>query len=297
MSVRIICAGVATLDIVLAVDTFTTFGGKQRAREANVVGGGCAATAAVAIARLGGRPSLASRLGDDTFGRLIIDELTGEGVDCDLVRRFPSVRSSFSAVLVDAHGERHIVNYRDEELEADAAWIAAALPEFDVALGDTRWVEATTALFEVARARGKPCVLDAEGPFHHSARALQLATHAAFSAAGLCELTGLKVPSAALAGVASECGGIVSVTDGADGAYWLEGEQVLHAPGFAVQAVDTLGAGDVWHGAFALALGEQQKLDEALRFANAAAALKCETPGGRAGAPRREAVEQLLAAN
>lgn len=296
MAVRVTCAGVATLDIVLAVESFEAFGGKQRARAANVVGGGCAATAAVAIARLGGEPLLASRLGNDTFGRLIVDELTREGVNCDLVKLFPTIRSSFSAVLVDATGERHIVNYRDEELEADAAWVLEGLADFDVALGDTRWIEATTTLFEAARAHGKLCVLDAEGPFDHSDAALQLATHAAFSAAGIRALTGVDDPREALRGAASRCGGLAVVTDGANGAYWLEGDRIHHAPGFTVDAVDTLGAGDVWHGAFALGLGEGQPLSRALRFANAAAALKCQQPGGRAGAPQREAVEHLLAA-
>ena len=70
--------------------------------------------------------------------------------------------------------------------------------------------------------------------------------------------------------------------------------RIIQEPGFRVQAVDTLGAGDVWHGAFALALGEQQPIAQALRFANAAAALKCTRPGGREGIPSRAQTEAFM---
>jgi sulfofructose kinase len=88
----------------------------------------------------------------------------------------------------------------------------------------------------------------------------------------------------------------VAVTDGANGAHWRQGGGIRHRPAFAVNSVDTLAAGDVFHGGFALALAEGQDEAESMRFASAAAALKCTRFGGIAGAPGRAEVEQLLAA-
>ena len=84
------------------------------------------------------------------------------------------------------------------------------------------------------------------------------------------------------------------MTDGADDVLWLEGRAAAE-PVFAVAAVDTLGAGDVFHGAFTLALAEGRDLVHAMRFAAAAAGLKCTRVGGSAGAPTRNEVDALLA--
>ncbi|HEX8374847.1 MAG TPA: PfkB family carbohydrate kinase, partial [Geminicoccaceae bacterium] len=87
----------------------------------------------------------------------------------------------------------------------------------------------------------------------------------------------------------------LAVTAGAEGVFWLDGDaKVGHLPGHPVAAVDTLGAGDIFHAAFALALAEGRGEAEAMRFGNAAAALKCARPGGGAGAPTRGEVETFL---
>jgi len=91
--------------------------------------------------------------------------------------------------------------------------------------------------------------------------------------------------------------GIMLATDGAKGIWWLEGEEMWHQDAFRVDAVDTLGAGDVFHGALALALAERRELGEAVAFANAAAAIKVTRFGGRAGAPTRQEVDELLQAH
>jgi sulfofructose kinase len=116
----------------------------------------------------------------------------------------------------------------------------------------------------------------------------------AFSAQGLAEVTGQDDPRDGLQSLAGTTDSWIAVTAGERGVYFLEQDEVLHAPAFAVAAVDTLGAGDVWHGAFALALGEGWPEREAVRFASAASAIKCTRFGGRAGIPRRSEVETFL---
>jgi sulfofructose kinase len=88
----------------------------------------------------------------------------------------------------------------------------------------------------------------------------------------------------------------VAVTDGPRDVLWRDGENLRQSQVFAVVAVDTLGAGDVFHGAFALALAEGRDERAAMRFAAAAAGLKCTRLGGSAAAPFRAEVESLLAA-
>jgi sulfofructose kinase len=83
-------------------------------------------------------------------------------------------------------------------------------------------------------------------------------------------------------------------TDGARGTFWLESGEISHLPAHEVKVVDTLGAGDVFHGALALAVAEGQAMCDAVAFASAAAAIKVTRFGGRAGAPTRAEVEHLL---
>jgi len=106
--------------------------------------------------------------------------------------------------------------------------------------------------------------------------------------------TGLKDYGAALKKFGEVYKGFLAVTDGPDGVYWLDGGEVRHMPAFKVEAVDTLGAGDTFHGAFAIALVETGDTVAALRFAAAAAALKCTRFGGMMGAPTRAEVDAFL---
>lgn len=291
----ILTVGVAVIDIVMSVDALPRKPEKYRARDAAIVGGGCAANAAVAIARLGGRSRLAARTGRDPIGGMIVAGLEAEGVDCALVRRIPNGRSSFSSIYVDAAGERQIVNFRDMGLSFDASWLADRIPGgVDAFLADTRWPEGAAVAMTAARLRGVPGILDAEAPVLEAGEALRQASHVAFSAQGLCDLTGIEDLDAALAAARDETGAWVCVTDGAAGVTFFEDGGLAREPAFPVEVVDTLGAGDVWHGAFALALGEGQGARAAIRFASAVAALKCTRFGGRTGTPTRAEAEALL---
>ncbi|KJS11811.1 MAG: sugar kinase, partial [Hoeflea sp. BRH_c9] len=154
---RIVTAGVAVLDFVFLLDEMPRRPEKYRALGAEITGGGGAANAAAAIARLGGQAMLASRLGSDQVAEMIAAGLQADGVDCSLTRRFEGRRSSFSSVFIDQTGERQIVNYRDPDLPMESAWLQAALPgDFDAGLADTRWPDGAEALMRVARERGLP---------------------------------------------------------------------------------------------------------------------------------------------
>lgn len=291
----ILIAGVAVIDFVFSVDQMPRLPEKYRARDAAVVGGGCAANAAVAVARQGGTARLASRLGSDRIAEMIVADLEAEGVDCSLCRRFEGGRSSYSSVFVDAGGERQIVNFRDETISFDPQWLDQVIPtEFDAVLADTRWPEGASSVLAAARNHSRPGVLDAEAPLQGAEEAVRLASHVAFSAQGLRDFTGEEDLRTGLLAASGQTGAWICATNGEAGVTWLDDGAFVTFPAFKVNAIDTLGAGDVWHGAFALGLGEGQTEREAIRFASAVAAIKCTRFGGRSGVPDRQETEAFL---
>ncbi|MEP1207590.1 MAG: PfkB family carbohydrate kinase [Rhizobiaceae bacterium] len=294
----ILVAGVAVLDFVFHMDEFPRQAEKYRADAALISGGGNAANAAVAISRLDGDAQLAARLGVDQIADMIISDLDHEKVGTALIKQYDGCRSSFSSIYIDGQGERQIMNFRDNTLPWNADWIESAAPKnMTAALADTRWPDGALAAMQSAKARNVPGIMDAEAPVLEAEAAIHAASHVAFSAQGAVDFTGqVNIEQAALR--ADELlPGTVIVTDGENGVVMVRDGRSRHFPAFEITAVDTLGAGDVWHGAFALALGEGMSEEQAIPFASAAAAIKCGRKGGREGAPSRREVQQLLKDN
>jgi len=296
---KILCAGIAVEDIVMRVERFPAPGTKVHASDFITTGGGCAANAAVALARLGARAAFAGPLGGkrDAVSNRILEGLAAEGVDCSGVVRLDGGSASVSLILLDAAGEKSIATRRGVGLGAVLPRDASALvKDADALLIDNRFPEFVGAVAQAARARAIPVVIDLDLKTTPDDPLLALGTHVIASAEALCATTGEQDFAAGLAKLAAHSDGLLGVTDGANGVYWREGDRLRHLPAFAIDAVDTLGAGDAFHGAFTLALVESRNLVEALRFACAAAALKCTRFGGANGAPKRAEVEAFLKA-
>ncbi len=288
---RILLAGVAVADFVFNVDAMPRKAEKYRATSAHICGGGNAANSAVAVSRLGAQAMLAARVGDDFVGDFILGELNRQNVDISLVKRIGGGASSFSSIYVDRSGERQITNFRGRDLGRDAEWLDD-VPAFDLLLVDNRWEPLTRRAIRIARNRNIPAIVDAEPPFDQDA--VGLATHIAFSAQGLRDFIGLEDPAAALQAAASKLDAWICVTNGAEGTYFIEDGRVENIPAVAVEAKETLGAGDVWHGAFAVMIARGHDVRGAIQFANAAGTLKSMRPGGPASAPTMTETEQFL---
>lgn len=292
----VLLVGQATLDHLYDVDEFSRTGHKTPARSHRTVGGGVAANAAVAVARLGGDARFVGRVGDDPAGDQVVAGLRDEGVDVDHVERRIGGSTPISAVIVAADGARTIVNHTPRDLFAGEP---PSLPVdgVDAVLVDARWPAGTEAALESARRIGVPGIVDVDAvPTDPERRCAVLtgASHLVFSADALRDLTGTTDPADGLRRAAARTDARLSVTCGEDGVVWLDDGEIRSMPAFAVDAVDTTGAGDVFHGAFALALAEGKSDGDALRFAAATAALKCSRPGARAGIPTRQDVDDLL---
>lgn len=293
----LVCIGLTAYDLTWDVEQLPAGGGKTRALHFRQGGGGMAANAAAAAARLGARVRFWGRAGDDMAGHQMASDLQALGVDVSGLRLFAGARSSVSGIVVDARGERSIVNFRGEGLPDDAGWLPLSLiSDTRAVLGDVRWPAGVVAAFTAARAAGVPTVLD--GDMAEPAvfdRLLPLTDYAIFSEPALAAYApGLPDEAARLRQARAQGSRLAAVTLGARGVAWTDGGPLHHQRGLAVDAVDTTGAGDVFHGAFALALGAGVPLAETFRFAAAVAALKCTQPGGRAGVPGLARVLQAL---
>ena len=288
---RVICLGHTTLDFVWAVDALPHGGGKTRAMSFACRGGGMAATAAVAAARLGAFAQFWGRAGVDAEGAAMRAELADFGVDATNLRLFPGARSSVSSVVVDASGERMLVNFRGADLPTNPDWLPLdTVHDADVVLADPRWPEGALALFKQARSAGIPSIFDGDvaEPAVFDAL-LPNVDYAVFSSEGLARYVGqpqalLDIEKALGTARAKDCR-VAVVTLGNRGVAWHDGTMFQCLPAFAVDVVDTNGAGDVFHGALAFALGARWQLRQALRFSSAVAALKCKSAGARSGVP------------
>lgn len=297
MTATVMCCGAATYDLLYRVQRLPLGPGKILPKSMTEIAHGMATSAAAAAVRLGGRARLVARVGADPRGDRLLREIAEAGVDVGLVRRVEGARSPLCSVLIDDEGERLVVPYYDPALGADPGWIPLdEVAAADAVLADVRWPEGARAVLGAGRAAGKPAVLDADVGDPEAVLALaERATHAVFSEPAALVCCGGASIEEAVRALAARLPGFVVVTAGADGCFWLAGDEVRQLRPPAVEVVDTLAAGDVFHGAFTLALAEGRGEVAALAFANVAAALKCRAHGGRLGAPDRAEVDAVLA--
>jgi len=291
----VLCAGIAVEDFLFKVDRFPAPGTKVRAGDLVATTGGCAANAAVAVARLGGRARFSGPVGTDDASRRFLDALAKTGVDPSGVLCVDGGSISVSGIFIDRDGEKMVATLHGKGLDAATPPDAAALvADIDVLLVDNRFPAFVLPICRAAAARGIPVVLDVDKATTAGDPLFATASHLVFSSEALTATAGTADLGAALNGIAAGVRGFLAVTNGPDDVLWIERGTLRRLPVFAVEAVDTLGAGDSFHAGFALALAEGRDEVAAMRFGAATAALKCTRFGGISGTPQRQEVEALL---
>ncbi|WP_424926767.1 PfkB family carbohydrate kinase [Amaricoccus tamworthensis] len=298
MTLPVLFVGAFSLDTLYTVRGFSAGSGKYLSDSRVCTASGMATTAATAAVRLGGRASLWASVGDDAVGDAIIAEIAEEGVDCSHIRRVANGRTANATILVDEHGERWVVVDYDPLTQAPPS--PSDLPpmsEYSAVMADVRWPGAAQAALTAARDAGRIAVFDADVAESATlSRLAACATHVVASEKGASILADTTDMHAAARWISAEYGCFTCITCGANGSLWTGSDAgMVHAvPTPQVQAVDTNAAGDVFHGAFTQALAEGQTEEQAIRFASAAAALKCTVVGGRLGAPNRADTLELM---
>jgi sulfofructose kinase len=295
---RILCIGMPVRDLTFRVPGLPARGSKEHATHFDEICGGNALNGAIGIVRLGGRASICGPMGDakETASRYIFEKMAHEGIETKHIVHLPGLVTAISNIMIDPSGERTIVTFRDPQL-----W-KVQLPDTDELLEDchailteSRCAPFCTELCVEARRRGIPVIVDVDRAMSLREGLLTASSHLVFSNEPLQETAGVADDGEALKKIAKLTPSFLAGTRGAQGTIWLDEHQNLQqTPAFPVHTVDTLGAGDVFHGAFALAITENQEIGEALRFASAAAALKCTRFGGAFAAPQRAEVAALL---
>ena len=295
---RILCIGMPVRDLTFRVQGVPTRGSKENASHFEEISGGNSLNAAIGIVRLGGRASLSGPMGDsrEISSRYIFEQLAQEGIETRHIVHMRGLVTPISAIMIDPSGERTIVTFRDPELwKVSLPPIETLLDDCAAILTESRAAEFCTDLCAEAVRRGIPVIVDVDRAMSLREGLLNASSHLVFSSEPLQETADVADDAKALHKIARLTKSFLAGTRGPQGTIWLdENGAIQETPAFPVHTVDTLGAGDVFHGAFALAITEKQELRQALRFASAAAALKCTRFGGAFAAPQRAEVEGLL---
>jgi sulfofructose kinase len=306
-ALRVACVGHASLDLVFEVDALPApGGGKTLAHHHQRRAGGMSLHAAIAAARLGTIARLLGRVGNDDAARFLRARLAAAGVQSAGLESVRGAETSCAAVIVDARGERQIVIHRGDALLRAHALDTRQLAGAQVVLTDPRWPDGAAAALAWAREHDVPSLLDADvAPPEVIDRLLPLARWVAFSEPGLAAWRRAAAGTTldeqatddALRHARTRGPALALVTLGAVGARWIDDgsdplAQAVPAP--EVKALDTTGAGDVFHAALAIALAEGRPSGEAVAWACAAAAYKCRTRSGAEGAPTRGALAQWM---
>jgi len=295
----VLAVGYACIDYIALVDRLPKLDEKMPVDNLLIQGGGPSATAMVAAARLGARPAIVTSLADDSLGREIIAELEREGVDVSFTPLRKNGVSAFAFAMIDRKtGLRTIVG-RPAVVEP---LTPADLPEDEIRRAKVLFVdgnepEPQLAAATIARRAGVPVIFDAGNEKPGMEELIPLTDVLIASHGFGRDVGGSEDPAKAAAAFFARGGlTVAAVTAGVDGAYFHTKEGAFHQPAFKVKVVDTTGAGDAFHGAYAYAMVRGWEPRRSAEFAAAVAAMKCTKLGGRTGLPRLAEVEEFLKA-
>jgi sulfofructose kinase len=290
--------GANSVDFVYLVPGYPARHGafsKMPIRAQMTCGGGQMATALATCARLGLRAKYIGATGNDANGALIRRKLGSLGIDTTgVVTR--EGRNQFAVIIVDdTTGERIVLWDRDDRLRLDAGDVTPEVIRTArlVHVDDTDQAAAIRAA-TLAREAGIPCTSDLDRLTERTEELVAAVSVPIFAENLPNALSGERDPEAALRQLRRHHDGLFVVTLGPRGAMALDGDRLIHVPGFEVEAVDTTGAGDVFRGGFIYGLLQQWPVDRVLRFANAAAAVSCTRTGALDSVPSLEDTRRLL---
>jgi sulfofructose kinase len=293
----VVGVGLNAVDHLCTVPAFPTFNSKLQMTSYSCQPGGQVATAMVALQRWGCRTAYVGTFGDGIIGELSRRSLAEEGIDLRGAVQRRGVANQMAVILVDqASGERTVLMHRPaalvlepDELRHDVVTSGRVL-HLD---GDD--LAAALAAAEWARAAGMPVVVDLDTRSGPVERLVAISDAVIVSHEFAEQFTTVADPERAIDRLAAATAApVVAITLGAGGVIARSRAGTLRVPAYPVRSVDSTGAGDVFHAAFIFGVLRDWPLERTLRFANAAAALKCTQAGGRPGIPTVAAAEALM---
>lgn len=298
MGGKVVVVGSFNTDLVTYMPRLPQAGETVAGHEFVTGPGGKGSNQAVAAARLGGDVHFIGRVGRDSFADIGWRLWGKHGIQTEFVYTDEATATGIASIFVQENGENMIAlatgaNGRLSPADIDRA--EAAIRAADVLLVQLEVPIATVQqALRVARKHGLTTILNPAPAQPLSAELLALADYITPNEGELRRLTGVGGEIATAARALCHVGQTVIVTLGEQGAFWMRDGAHGEVAAFRVAAVDTVGAGDAFNGALAVALAEKRPLEAAIQFANAAAALAVTKQGAAASMPSREAVMALL---
>ncbi len=288
--------GLNSVDFLCVVPEFPAPNSKMEMLQFCKQGGGQVATAMVALSRWGIKTKYVGKVGDDEWGQFSLDSIRMEKVDVSSVTTEPYAMNQFATIIVDhTSGERTILWNRDDRL----MYRQGEIQKEEICSGkllhlDGHDIHAAIQSARWAKEEGIPTVVDLDKVEPLTSELIKEIGFVITSSRFPTLFTGISDLERALVEMQRQTSGFICATLGAEGAIALVGGEILHAKGPEIMAVDTTGAGDVFHAGFIYGLLQNWELGEILRFANTAAALKCREFGGRRGIPTPEEIQRVL---
>ncbi len=286
--------GLNAVDHLFIVPKYPQFGSKVDILQYDKLAGGQVATAVTFLSRLGLRTKYVGKVGSDDLGQLSLQSLRSEDVDISSVLVQEEAQNQYAFIIIDEKsGERTILWHRDPKLDFGES----ELKQDDICAGrilhmdgcDSGALQAATW----AQDEGIPVVCDLDKVVPDSKALIARVDFLITSANFPPDFTGIRDSVESLLALRRYCSGFLSATLGSQGAIAVVGDQCIRFPAFKVPAVDTTGAGDVFHGGFIYGLLQNWSLEKIMVFANAAAALNCTRLGARAGIRSLSEITQL----
>jgi ribokinase len=300
---KIVIVGSSNTDMIVKTERIPKPGETVIGGTFSMAAGGKGANQAVASARAGGKVTLVARIGSDLFGAQAVKGFRADKIHVNHIVRDKKAASGVALIFVDEAGENSIAVASGANAAlspSDVRKARAVIASADVLLMQLETpIETVEAAADIAVKRNIPVILNPA-----PARSLEETLLRKISVLTPNEheaelLTGISVQSeqdTALAAEALKAKGVrlVIITLGPKGAYVHSDETKGLIPGYPVSAVDSTAAGDVFNGAFAVAFAEKRPLADAVRFANAAAAISVTKLGAQPSAPRRSAIAAFM---
>jgi len=288
--------GLNSVDFISVVPEFPVPNSKMKMLRFSKEGGGQVATAMVAVSRWSIKTKYIGKVGEDELGQFSLNCLRQEGVDVSSVTIEPNATNQFAMIIVDGStGDRTILWNRDERL----MYCEGELRKEEIRSGkllhlDGHDIDAALQCARWAKEEEIPIVVDLDKVEPLTSELIKEVDFVITSSRFPMLFTGISDQKKALLELQKHTSGFLCATLGHEGAMALVNGEFLSIEGLKVKSVDTTGAGDIFHAGFIYGLLQNWEVAEILRFANAAAALKCQDLGGRKGIPTLEETQKFL---
>jgi len=296
-AVQVVGLGQACVDYLGTLPCFPREDAKVELSHLRVLCGGPASTALVSLSRLGISTAFLGSVSDDFFGKEIVKNLQRQQVNLSRLKITPGYTSQFAFIAVTlGSGNRTIFWHRGSVPPLAPEDVdLRAFPNARILHVDGLMVKAAAEAARQAKQQDMKVVMDAGTMREGSLEVVSAADVVIASEGFAAPLVGAKSsPEKALQALKRLGPDQVIITLGARGSIGLEGSRPVRQEAFSVSAVDTTGAGDVYHGAYIYGLLQHWDMMKCMRFASAAAALKCTQTGAQSGIPDMKTILDFL---